>query len=148
MEYTKKHKNLIAKLFKKAGMLEEANTILACDKYKYEIANAMRDAARKADVPIGATPDLLDAARRYENRDCAIFKECTLSRCEGGVWCDIQNLGGSHGRIGDAFRYLGKSAVDIPLRKRRKLMLEMLEYKTRHKPDKRAKGAIKGRKGR
>lgn len=25
MEYTKKHKNLIAKLFKKAGMFEEAN---------------------------------------------------------------------------------------------------------------------------
>ena len=144
MEYTKKHKNLIAKLFKKAGMLEEANTVLACDKYKYEIASAMRDAARKADVPIGATPELLDAARRYENRDCAIFKECTLLRCEGGVWCDIQNLGGSHGRIGDAFRYLGKSAVDVPLRKRRTLMLEMLASKTAHEC---AKGALMGRKG-
>ena len=145
MEYTKKHKNLIAKLFKKAGMLEEANMVLTRDKYKYEIANAMRDAASKANVPIVATPALLDAARRYENRDCAIFKECTLPHCEGGVWCDIHNLGGSHGRIGDAFRYLGKSAVDVPLRKRRKLMLEMLKYKTRRKPAKCAKRASKGR---
>ena len=29
MEYTKKHKNLIAKLFKKAGMLEEVDIVLA-----------------------------------------------------------------------------------------------------------------------
>ena len=147
MEYTKKHRNLIAKLFKKAGMFEEANIVLTRDKYKYEIANAMRDAASKAKVPIGATPELLDAARRYENRDCAIFKECTLPHCEGGVWCDIQNLGGSHGRIGDAFRYLGKSAVDVPLRKRRKLMLEMLDAKKHRNPAKRAKGALMGRKG-
>ena len=139
MEYTKKHQNLIAKLFKKAGMPEEANTVLACDEYKYDIASAMRDAARKANVPIGATPALLDAARRYENRDCAIFKECTLPHCEGGVWCDIHNLGGSHGRIGDAFRHLGESAFDVPLKKRRKLMLEMLEYKTRRKSTKRIK---------
>ena len=139
MEYTKKHKNLIAKLFKKAGMFEEANIVLTRDKYKYEIANAMRDAASKAKVPIGATPELLDAARRYENRDCAIFKECTLLHCEGGVWCDIHNLGGSHGRIGDAFRHLGESAFDVPLKKRRKLMLEMLEYKTRRKSTKRIK---------
>lgn len=145
MEYTKKHKNLIAKLFKKAGMLEEANIVLSCDDYTYEIANAMRDAAQKADISIGAT--LLDAARRYENRNCAIFKECTLPHCEGGVWCDIYNLGGSHGRIGDAYRHLGRSAFDVPLRKRRKLMLEMLDYKTRHKPAKRAKGALEGRKG-
>ena len=133
MEYTKKHRNLIAKLFKKAGMFEEANIVLTRDKYKYEIANAMRDAASKANVPIVATPTLLDAARRYENRDCAIFKECTLPHCEGGVWCDIHNLGGSHGRIGDASRHLGESAFDVPLKKRRKLMLEMLEYKTRRK---------------
>ena len=139
MEYTKKHKNLIAKLFKKAGMLEEANIVLTRDKYKYEIANAMRDAASKAKVPIGANPELLDAARRYENRDCAIFKESTLPHCEGGVWCDIHNLGGSHGRIGDVFRYLGESAFDVPLKKRRKLMLEMLEYKTRRKSTKRIK---------
>ena len=121
--------------------MKEAETILSRDDYNAEIALAMRDAARKANVPVGATPALLDAVRRYENRDCAIFKECTLPYCEGGVWCDIHNLGGSHGRIGDAFRYLGESAYDVPLRKRRKLMLEMLEYKTRHKPTKRAKGA-------
>src|SRR3989338_9058421 len=139
MEYTKKHKNLIAKLFKKAGMFEEANIVLTRDKYKHEIANAMRDAASKAKVPIGATPELLDAARRYENRDCAIFKECTLLHCEGGVWCDIHNLGGSHGRIGDGFRHLGESAFDVPLKERRKLMLEMLEYKTRRKSTKRIK---------
>lgn len=147
MEYTKKHKNLIAKLFKKAGMLEEANIVLSCDDYTYEIANAMHDAAQKADISIGATKTALDAARRYENRNCAIFKECTLPHCEGGVWCDIYNLGGSHGRIGDAYRHLGRSAFDVPLRKRRKLMLEMLDYKTRHKPAKRAKGALEGRKG-
>ena len=146
MEYTKKHKNLIAKLFKKAEMLEEANTVLSCDDYKYEIAHAMQEAAKKAEIPIGATPGLLDVARRYENRNCAIFKECTLPRCEGGVRCSIYNLGGSHGRIGDASRHLGKSAFDVPLAKRRKLMFEMLEYKTGHKQDKCAKGALKGRK--
>ena len=53
-------KNFIAKLFKKAGMLEETNTVLSYDDYKYEIANAMRDAAKKANVPIGSTPALLD----------------------------------------------------------------------------------------
>lgn len=145
MGYTKRHKDLIAKLFKKAGMIKEAKTILSSD-YDCEIALAMRDAARKADVPIGATPALLDAARRYENRNCAIFKECTLSHCEGGVWCNIYNLGGSHGRIGDALRHLGESAFDVPLKKRRKLMLGMLEYRTRHKPAKRARKVTNGRK--
>ena len=139
MEYTKKHKNLIARLFKKAGMLEEAKTVLSCDEYKHEIANAMRDAAQKTKTPIGANPALLDAARRYENRNCAIFKECTLRHCEGGVWCSIYNLGGSHGQIGMAYRYFGKSAHDIPLPKRRKLMLEMLEYRTRQESPKRLK---------
>ena len=113
MKYTKKHQNLIAKLFKKAGMMKEAKTILSCDDYNSDLALAMRDAARKANVPIGATPELLDAARRYENRDCAISKECTLLHCEGGLWCDIHNLGGSHGQIGDAFRHLGESAADV-----------------------------------
>ena len=105
-----------------------------------------RDAAKKSNVPIGATQALLDAARRYENRNCAIFKECTLPRCEGGVWCSIYNLGGSHGRIGDAFRHLGRSAFDIPLAERRKLMLEMLDYKARKAGQKCTKGAVKGRK--
>ena len=131
MEYAEKHKNLIARLFRKAGMLKEAETVLTCDEYKYEIALAMRDAAQKLRVTIG--PALLDAARRYETRDCAIFKECTLRHCEGGVWCSIYNLGGSHGQIGDAYRHLGKRAGDIPLRKRRKLMLKMLDDKTRCK---------------
>jgi hypothetical protein len=140
MEYTKKHKNLIANLFKKADMLEEAKIILSQDKYKHEIANAMRDAAKRANVPIGATPALLDAARRYENRNCPIFKECTLPHCEGGVWCSIYNLGGSHGRTGDQYTHLGKHSVLVPVRKRRKIMLEMLEYKTRHKPKRRPKG--------
>jgi len=134
VEYTKKHKNLIARLFRKAGMLEEAETVLSCDEYKYEIAIAMRNAAQKLKIPIGSA--LLDAARRYETRDCAIFKECTLRYCEGGVWCSIYNLGGSHGRIGSAYSHLGKTAADIPLRMRRKLMLEMLEYKTSQKSQK------------
>ena len=146
MEYTKKHKNLIANLFKKATMLEEAKIILSQDEYKHEIANAMRDAAKKAGVPIGATPALLDAARRYETRNCPIFKECTLPRCEGGVWCSIYNLGGSHGCTGDQYRHLGKNSVLVPVRKRRKIMLEMLEYKTRQKVTKVSKRGIKGTK--
>ncbi|MFH1776876.1 MAG: hypothetical protein ABH952_04880 [Candidatus Omnitrophota bacterium] len=117
---------------------------MSCDKYKYEIANAMREAATKANVPIGSTPALLDAARHYETRNCAIFKECTLTRCEGGVWCNIYNLGGSHGRTGDQYSHLGKHSVLVPIRKRRKIMLEMLEYKTRHKQNKHAKGALIG----
>ncbi|MCG2704672.1 MAG: hypothetical protein L6309_01170 [Candidatus Omnitrophica bacterium] len=144
MEYTVKNKNLIAKLFKKAGMLEEADIVLSCDEYRLEIAKAMRDAAQKANVPIGSTQALLDAARRYENRDCPIFKECTLPRCEGGVRCDIYNLGGSHGYTGDQYRHLGTRSVLVPLRKRRKLMLEMLKCKTGHKQGKRNKVAVKG----
>jgi len=139
MKYMKKHKNLIAKLFKKAGMAKEAAIVLSCDQYKYEISRAMRDAATKAKVGIGGKPELLDAARRYETRDCAIFKECSLPRCEGGVWCEIYNLGGSHGQIGDAYRHLGKRASDIPLRKRRKLMLEMLEQKAKQNSRKKIK---------
>ena len=54
MEYTKKHKNLIARLFKKAGMIEEAKTVLSCDEYKYEIAYAMREAAQKLRIPISS----------------------------------------------------------------------------------------------
>ena len=137
MEYTKKHKNLIANLFKKAGMLKEADFVLSCNEYKIDISNAMREAAKKANILIGSTPALLDAARRYENRDCAIFKECTLTQCEGGVWCNIYNLGGSHGRIGDAYRHLGKSAFEISIEQRRALMLGILAYKTRqtHKKD-------------
>ena len=114
-------------------MTKEAETVLSCDEYKYEISSAIRDAASKANIGIGGNPELLDAARRYETRDCAIFKECSLQRCEGGVWCEIYNLGGSHGQIGDAYRHLGKRASDVPLQKRRKLMLEMLEQKIAHK---------------
>ena len=74
MEYTKRHKNIIARLFKKAGMTKEAETVLSCDEYKYEISSAMRDAASKANIGIGGNPELPDAARRYEPRDCAILK--------------------------------------------------------------------------
>ena len=38
MEYTKKHRNLIAKLFKKAGMLEEAN-IVFCQSISKSFSN-------------------------------------------------------------------------------------------------------------
>ena len=130
MKYTKKHKNLIAKLFKKAGMIKDAEFVLSFDEYKYEISKAMRDAAGKMKTGIGANPELLDAARRYETRDCAIFKECPLSHCEGGVWCDIYNLGGSHGSIGFAYRHLGSYAGEIPIKTRRKIMLEILARKT------------------
>lgn len=127
MEYKKKHKNLIAKLFKKAGMREEAETVLSYDEYNHEIASAMRDAARIAKVGIGADPELLDAARRYETRHCAIFKECMMPHCEGAVWCKVYNLGGSHGYIGDAYRHFGDRASNVPLKKHRELMLGMLE---------------------
>ena len=120
-------------------MIEEAEKVLSCDDYKHEIAKAMRDAAQKLKIPIGSA--LLDAARRYETRDCAIFKECTLRHCEGGVWCSIYNLGGSHGRIGSAYSHLGKTVIDIPLRKCRNLMLEMLKYRTSLKSQKLSKGA-------
>ena len=130
MEYTKKHKNLIAKLLKKAGMVKEAKFVLSCDEYKCEISEAMRNAAKKTNTGIGANPALLDAARRYETRDCAIFKECSLPHCEGGVCCDIYNLGGSHGRIGNAYRHLADRANFVPFKKRRKIMFEILEHKT------------------
>ncbi len=133
MEYAKKHKNIIATLLKKAGMLREAEFVLSCDEYKHEIAMAIRDAAEKTKTPITSRPALLDAARRYENRGCAIFKECTLPRCEGGVWCKIRNLGGSHGSIGFAYRHLGE-LHEIPLKTKRRLMLEMLEGKTGKTP--------------
>ena len=130
MEYTMKHRKLIADFFKKAGMMAEAETILSSEKFNCEVAWAIREAATRLNIGVGSKPALLDAARRYENRDCAIFKECPLKRCEGGVWCDIHNLGGSHGRIGFAYRHLAESASAIPLRKRRKLMFEYLAQKT------------------
>ncbi|MCB4791834.1 MAG: hypothetical protein LHV68_08100 [Elusimicrobia bacterium] len=133
MEYTKKHKILIAKYLKNAGMIKEARKILTTDKYNFKISNAIRDAAEKTRIGIGRSPALLDAVRRYENRSCAIFEECPLPRCEGGVWCSIYNLGGSHGQTGENYRYLAKSAVLVPLRKRREIMFQMLEHKTGHK---------------
>ena len=140
MKYTQKHKNLIAKIFKKAGMLNEAKTVLSCDKYKPEIGLAIRNAMTK--LKIGATPALTDAVRRYETRDCVIFSECPLPRCEGGVWCNIYNLGGSHGSIGDAYRYLGKNLYDIPIKKRREIMFEILKLKMgkNYDPDKKLHG--------
>jgi len=129
MEYTRKHKILISNFLKKAGMINEAKTVLSCDDYKYEISNAIREAATRLKIGIPSRPALLDAARRYENRDCAIFKECPLKHCEGGVWCDIYNLGGSHGCIGGAYRLLATSASAIPFKKRRRLMFEYLAQK-------------------
>lgn len=53
----KKHKNLIAKLFKKAGMLEEGGIVLPCDEYKHEIANAMREGCYKGKCSASVKPD-------------------------------------------------------------------------------------------
>ena len=127
MEYTNKHKKIIAILLKKAGKSKEAYLVLSDDKYRLEISEAIRDARRL--LGIGAVNDdaLIDALRRYENRDCPIFKECPLPKCEGGVWCHIYNLGGSHSFIGDSFRNLGTHVGDIPRKKRREIMLEMIE---------------------
>lgn len=52
-----------------------------------------------------------------------------MPQCEGGVWCEINNLGGSHGRIGFEHRQLGE-IHEIPLKTRRKIMFEILEHKT------------------
>jgi hypothetical protein len=145
MEYTKKHKNLIAKFFKKVGMPEAARTILTCSEYDHEIALAMRDASTRMNIPL-STPALLDAVRRYETRHCPIFEECTLSSCDGSVWCSIYNIGGSHGRTGQQYRHLGEHSNLVPVRKRRKIMLEMLEYKTREKVTKGTKRGTKGTK--
>lgn len=142
MEYTKKHQNLIAKFFKKVGMSNEANTVLSNNEYNHEIALAMRNASTRMNIPL-STPALLDAIRRYETQHCPIFKECTLSSCDGSVWCSIYNLGGSHGRTGDKYRHLGEHSNLISVRKRRKIMLEMLAYKT---VDKCAKGDMKKKK--
>ena len=113
MEYTMKHRKLIADLFKRAYMMKEAKTILTSDKFDWKTAWATREAAGRLKIGIASRPDLLDAVRRYENRDCAIFKECPLRHCEGGVWCDIHNLGGSHGQIGFTYRHLAASAVEL-----------------------------------
>jgi len=145
MEYTKKHQNLIAKFFKKVVMPEVAQTILTCPEYDNEIALAMRDASTRTNIPL-STPALLDAVRRYETRHCPIFKECTLSSCDGSVWCSIYNIGGSHGRTGQQYRHLGEHSNLVPVRKRRKIMLEMLEYKTRQKVTKVSKRGINGTK--
>ena len=145
MEYTQKHKNLIGRLFKKAGMLKEAKIVLSHDEYKPEIGLMMRKAAEKLKVGIGANPALLDAARRYETRDCPIFAECPLPRCDGAVWCNIYNLGGSHGHVGDANRQLGEHTALVPRKKRRKIMFEILKYKTgkNYDPDKKLYDAKK-----
>lgn len=130
MQYAKKHKKIIALLLRKTGKVKEAELVLSSDKYKYEIGKAIRDA--RSFLGIGAVDDeaLLDAVRRYENRDCPVFKECTRSKCEGGVWCDIYNLAGSHSFVGNNFRDLGIHVGDIPRRKRREIMLEMIKKKS------------------
>lgn len=127
MEYTYKHKRIIAALLKKAGKRKEADVVLSDDKYRFEISEAVREA--RSILGIGAVDDdaLLDALRRYENRDCPIFKECLLSKCEGGVWCNIYNLGGSHSFVGNGFRNLGTHVTDIPRKRRREIMLEMIK---------------------
>lgn len=65
MDYTKKHKDLIAKLFKKVGMLKEAKIVLSCDEYKYDIGKAMRDAVSKTKTGIGANPALFLRSALY-----------------------------------------------------------------------------------
>lgn len=130
MEYTNEHKKIIATLLRKAHKEEEAKIALSSDEYSYEIGEAVRNA--RSMLGTGAVDDdaLLDALRRYENRDCPIFKECPLSKCEGAVWCRIYNLGGSHSFVGDAFRDLGQHVTDIPRTKRREIMLEMVRERS------------------
>ncbi len=130
MKYTSEHKKIIVTLLKKAHKEKEAKIALSSDAYRHEIGEAVRDA--RSILGIGAVDDdaLLDALRRYENRDCPIFKECPLAKCEGAVWCDIYNLGGSHSVVGDAFRTLGRHVTDIPRMKRREIMLEMMRERS------------------
>ena len=114
MEYAQKHKNIIARLFKKAKMGREAEIILSSDEYDFEMSNAIRRARTILNCKGVNQEELLDAVRRYENRECLVFKECHRKRCEGGVWCNIYNLGGSHGCVGMQFEHLGRHIGDVP----------------------------------
>lgn len=127
MKYTNRHKKIIAVLLKKAGMTKEADIVLSASEYSFEISNAIRNARSILDIGAVDEDALLDAVRRYENRNCPIFKECQFLKCEGGVWCNIYNLGGSHSFVGDQFRHLGTHATDVPIRKRREIMLDMVK---------------------
>ena len=130
MEFTKKHKDIICRLLRKAGKTQEAEIVSSPDEeYVPEISLAIREA--RSILGIGAVKDnqLLDALRRYETRHCLVFKECPYPRCEGGVWCNVYNLGGSHSFVGDRFRNIGTHVTDIPRRKRREIMLKMIKDK-------------------
>ncbi|MFA4874772.1 MAG: hypothetical protein WC956_09235 [bacterium] len=126
MEYTSKHKKLLAELLRKADKKKEAEKILSDNEYRFEISEAIRNA--RSIVGIEANDDvLLDALRRYENRDCPIFKECPFPRCKGAVWCDVYNLGGSHSSVGSKYRHLGAHVTDIPKKMKKEIMLEMIK---------------------
>ena len=127
MEYADKHKKILARQFRKAQMDKEADKILLNDKYEYEMSDSIREARKVLQCKGVNQEELIDALRRYENRHCLVFKECHRKRCEGGVWCNIYNLGGSHGSLGVQFRHLGQYLSAIPRQKRKKIMLKMLE---------------------
>jgi hypothetical protein len=133
MKYSNKHKKNIAELFSKADMKKEEQFILNNDKYDYETSNAIREALNITKIAIVNSPMLLDSVRRYENRGCPIFNECTLPECEGSVWCNLYNLGGSHGFIGSEYDYLGTRISDITISNRREIMLKMLLQKGSNK---------------
>lgn len=39
-------------------------------------------------------------------------------------------LGGSHGSVGSAYGHLGKRVIDVSLKRRGKIMFEILKHKT------------------
>ncbi|PKP60240.1 MAG: hypothetical protein CVT89_00195 [Candidatus Altiarchaeales archaeon HGW-Altiarchaeales-2] len=130
MEYAGKHKKIIANFLREAGMDKEADIIMSDEEYHFEMSLAIRD-ARSLIGPAKRDDILLDALRRYETRDCPVFKECPKSKCDGGVWCNTYNLGGSHSFVGDKYRNLWRHVGDVPEEKRRKIMLEMIKKETK-----------------
>lgn len=126
MEYAKKHKNIIAALLKRAGKKKEAAMALSCDTCQKEVSDAIREARSILGIATVNDKELLDTVRRYESRACPVFKECPLSMCEGIIWCEVYNLGGSHTSTGFQFKHLGSHVTDIPLKQRRKIMLDMI----------------------
>lgn len=126
MEYKDKHKRIIADYLRNAGKDKEADTVLSDEEYRFEISDAIRD-ARSILGPARRDDLLLDALRRYETRNCPIFKECPKSRCDGAVWCNIYNLGGSHSFTGEKYEHLGRHITDIPKENRGEIMLKMIK---------------------
>jgi len=82
----------------------------------------------------------MEYAKKHKNLIANLFKKA-------GMLKEINNLGGSHGRIGFEYRQIGE-IHEIPKETRRKIMFEILEHKTGkdYSPSKNVyKGSLKKR---